>query len=77
MYYFFHCRNKDLFEQTGNLGIISLQTVNQLTMINEITQPVPSPGNSTSLLGKQIRMSDLYTVHRLFSITPENKFQDK
>ena len=41
------------------------------------TQPEPLPQTSTSLMGKQIHMSVLDTSHRQFSITPEDKFQDK
>ena len=61
--------------QQENLETIALQPVNQLIMTSAIAKYAPFPRPSTNLQGKQIYISDLYTDHRIFSITPENKFQ--
>ena len=57
-----------------NLDVIELDLVNNLMMTSAITQPSPSPQYCTNLLEKKICMSDLYTSHRQFVITPEERF---
>lgn len=56
--------------------MMSLKPVNQFMITIVTKNPSPLQQPSTSLRGKQIRMSSLYTIHRQFSITPNDNFQD-
>ena len=57
------------------LGMIELKPVNKLIETSEIIELSTLPRPSTNLRGKQNCMSDLYTSHRKFANTPEDKFQ--
>ena len=59
------------------LEMIALQQVNKLIMKSKTTQTSQAPRPYTSLRVHQICMSDLYVVHRIFLITPEDKLQDQ
>ena len=58
-------------------GIFYINKSNKLISKSSYTQPELPPQPSTSLQGNQIRMYDLDTDHRQFSITHEDKFQDQ
>ena len=49
--------------------MIDLRIFNQFMMISVTAKPSPLTQPSTSLYGKQIHMSGLYTAHRQFLIT--------
>ena len=59
------------------LSMIELNPINVLMMKGEISKPAPLPRHSKKLQGKQIRMYGLYTSHRQFANTHEDKFQDQ
>ena len=56
---------------------IALKSVNKSMMTSVTTKPAPSPWPPTSLRWEGICMPSLVTVHRQFSITPKDKFQDQ
>ena len=61
--------------QHENLDIVAFQSFNKLMIQSTITKPTPSLRPSTNLSWGHIYMSNMYTSHRNFSITPEEMFQ--
>ena len=59
------------------LGIICLNTVNQLVITSTQTQPTPLSQPSSSLRGKQICMSDLDKHKRKSTNAFKDKYQDQ
>ena len=57
------------------IGIICLNTVNQLVMTSTQTQPTPLSQPSSSLRGKQICMSDLDKHKRKSTNASKDKYQ--
>ena len=74
-YYYCTALSHTINNKLEELGMIDLNSLNQLTTTSKITQPSPLPQPSTNLCGKQISVSDLDTSYNHFGTHPRTSFR--